>query len=245
MSTLLKKLRCFYHPERFQGWGKKKQYFEGWYFKVVDPTLNMAYAFIPGISMEKDGSKHAFIQVLNGVEKTSTYHRFPFEAFNAEHRKLAVTIGENFFDEGGMRLALPGLSADVNFSSLRSWPVSLLSPGIMGPYAFVPRMECYHGIVSMDHRADGWMEVDEWRLELSEGRGYIEQDWGHSFPSAYFWMQSNHFSEPGTSFKCSVATIPWMGSSFVGFIAGLLYDDKLIQFTTYNGSKLIHSYADI
>ncbi|MCK7537696.1 MAG: tocopherol cyclase family protein [Marinilabiliales bacterium] len=29
--------------------------------------------------------------------------------------------------------------------------------------------------------------------DFSGGRGYIEKDWGHSFPSAYVWMQSNHF----------------------------------------------------
>lgn len=33
-------------------------------------------------------------------------------------------------------------------------------------------------------------------------------------------------------------------NSFVGFIAGLWIQDHLIQFTTYNKSKLIRSYID-
>jgi len=57
-------------------------------------------------------------------------------------------------------------------------------------------------------------------------------------------MQTNHFSKPGISLKASVAKIPWLGNSFVGFIAGIWLHDHLIQFTTYNGSKLIKSYAD-
>lgn len=118
------------------------------------------------------------------------------------------------------------------------WPSSWYSPGIMGPFSFVPRMECYHGIVSMDHTLEGTLEVDGELVDFSGGRGYIEKDWGKSFPSAYTWMQSNHFTENGISVKASVAKIPWLGSSFVGFIAGIWLKDKLIQFTTYNFTRL-------
>jgi hypothetical protein len=51
-------------------------------------------------------------------------------------------------------------------------------------------------------------------------------------------MQSNHFSLPGISLKASVARIPWIKSSFTGFIAGIWLQDRLIRFTTYNGSAL-------
>jgi hypothetical protein len=57
-------------------------------------------------------------------------------------------------------------------------------------------------------------------------------------------MQSNHFSEKVTSLKLSVANIPWLRSSFVGFIAGFWWQNELIQFTTYNSSKLLRSNAD-
>ena len=66
----------------------------------------------------------------------------------------------------------------------------------------------------------------------------MEKDWGHSFPKAYIWMQSNHFSKTNISLKSSIAIIPWMRSSFIGHIAGVLINDKLIEFTTYNGTKV-------
>jgi len=53
-------------------------------------------------------------------------------------------------------------------------------------------------------------------------------------------MQSNHFSKPGISVKASIAKIPWLGSSFIGHIAGVLIDGELIEFTTYNGTRLKH-----
>ncbi len=51
-------------------------------------------------------------------------------------------------------------------------------------------------------------------MDLTGGRGYIEKDWGTSFPSAWIWMQCNTFDTPDTSFMLSYARIPWMGSHF-------------------------------
>ena len=123
-------------------------------------------------------------------------------------------------------------------AAIELWPKPFYSPGIMGPFAFVPKMECYHGIVSMDHTLEGSIVLNGEHIDFNGGRGYIEKDWGHSFPSAYIWLQTNHFSEPGISLKASVARIPWMGSFFVGFIAGFWLKDRLIRFTTYNWSHL-------
>ena len=99
-------------------------------------------------------------------------------------------------------------------------------------------MECYHGIISMNHDIEGSLFQNQKEICFDNGRGYIEKDWGHSFPKAYVWMQSNHFSKSGISFKSSIAIIPWLKSSFIGHIAGVLIDGKLIEFTTYNGTKL-------
>jgi hypothetical protein len=108
----------------------------------------------------------------------------------------------------------------------------------MGPYSFVPFMECYHGILSMNHTISGIISHNGIDISFDGGKGYMEKDWGHSFPKAYIWMQSNHFSKPNISIKSSIAIIPWLKSSFIGHIAGILIDDKLIEFTTYNGTKV-------
>ena len=108
----------------------------------------------------------------------------------------------------------------------------------MGPFSFVPFMECYHGILSMDHLITGELLIKGKKVVFTSGRGYTEKDWGHSFPIGYVWMQSNHFSESKISFKCSVAKIPFKIFSFNGFIAGLWLKNKLIEFTTYNFSKV-------
>jgi hypothetical protein len=241
---MIKQLRSIFHPDQYQGWGKTKSYFEGWYFKVVSADESQAFAFIPGIAMDEKGNQQSFIQVLDGKKRTAEYHQFEEREFSPEFGKFQIKIADNFFSTDNFQLNLPSVQGQIRFSEQKPWSNKWYSPGIMGPYSFVPFMECYHGILSMDHRIEGQLTIHGEVIDFTNGRGYIEKDWGHSFPSAYTWMQTNHFSKSGISLKASVAKIPWLGSSFVGFIAGVLIDNRIIQFTTYNGSKLIQSIID-
>ena len=153
-------------------------------------------------------------------------------------RRHSLKIGNNYFNRNEISLDLPFLKGDLKFKNLSPWSNSFLSPGIMGPYSFIPFMECYHGIISMNHDISGSLKYNNGDISFNNGRGYMEKDWGHSFPKAYIWMQSNHFSKPNISIKSSIAIIPWMRSSFIGHIAGVLIGDKLIEFTTYNRTKV-------
>jgi len=227
-----------FNPAAFQGRNKKRFYFEGWYFKILNESETSAFAIIPGVAMDEAGNRHAFIQVLDGKNRVSAYHTFDIHAFTAASGIFDIAIADNTFSEKGFHLALPGLHGTLHFSDTVPWPSHWWSPGIMGPFTFVPFMECYHGVVSMDHTVSGCLTVDDEAVDFENGRGYCEKDWGRSFPGAYVWMQSNHFDVPGISVNASVARIPWLGGSFTGFIAGVWIRDHLLQFTTYNGTLL-------
>jgi len=235
---LLRKIKSLFNPETYQGWGNTRKYFEGWYFKVVNAAGTKAFAFIPGISMDEKGNSHAFIQVLDGMEKKSEYHSFDSSLFKPSWIEFELSLGTNYFSSQRMALDLPSVKGSLTFSDTVPWPKPWYSPGIMGPYTFAPFMECNHGIVSMDHGISGNLVINGEEIDFTGGRGYTEKDWGHSFPSAYIWIQSNRFSAPGISFKASVARIPWVSGTFTGFIAGLWLDDRLYRFTEYGGGKL-------
>ncbi len=83
-----KKIQSLFHPERYHGWGKKKKYFEGWYYKVLTADERHAFAFIPGIAIDDEGKKHAFIQLLDGIKQTAEYIRFPAEKFTSNAKYL-------------------------------------------------------------------------------------------------------------------------------------------------------------
>ena len=234
----LLKIHAIWNPHVYHGWGRSKKFFEGWYYKIVDNSQTNAFAIIPGIAMDENGNKQSFIQVLDGKNLKAEYFKFDSEEFKPTPKKHDLYIGENHFTRTTLSINLPGLKGNLTFKNLFPWSNTFLSPGIMGPYSFVPFMECYHGIISMNHDIEGSLFQNQKEICFDNGRGYIEKDWGHSFPKAYVWMQSNHFSKSGISFKSSIAIIPWLKSSFIGHIAGVLIDGKLIEFTTYNGTKL-------
>ncbi|HPS86129.1 MAG TPA: tocopherol cyclase family protein [Spirochaetota bacterium] len=240
----MKKLKAFFNPEQYHGWGETRRYFEGWYFKVVDHSEKKAFAFIPGIAMDETGNRQAFIQVLDGKKNTAIYRKFDPSDFIPAPGKFEIRILDNFFSERKIRLNLPEVSGELYFSDNVVWPKHWYSPGVMGPYSFAPFMECYHGLVSMDHSIKGQLEIEGRIINFDNGRGYIEKDWGRSFPSAYIWMQTNHFSDPEISLFASAAKIPWRRGSFLGFISGIWIYDRLIQFTTYNKTILRKCYVD-
>lgn len=231
-------------PELFHGDVLRPPLFEGWYFKVVDTTGQHRYAFIPGIFIGRsDEDSHAFVQVLDGVTGQAAYHRYPAAAFQAAPDEFEVCVGNNRFRLDHIELdidtPLQTVRGDLHFDAPISWPVRLLSPGVMGWFAWMPRMECYHGVLGFDHAVQGSVEVDGEAHDFSGGRGYIEKDWGHAFPQAWVWMQTNHFQQPRTCLTASVAIIPWMGGSFAGFIVGLWRDGHLHRFATYTRSRIL------
>lgn len=239
MRNFFRRLRSVWYPNRYHGWGRTSNYFEGWYFKFVDPTEQYAFALIPGIAMGPEGNQQAFIQRLDGKAGKAAFHEYPAEDFQPEFDRFAVQVKDNFFTANEMQLNLPELKGRLTFENGYSWPKMLGAPGIMGWYSFVPFMECYHGVVSVDHMIRGELEVYGKNVDFNGGRGYIEKDWGQSFPSSWIWMQTNHFDgDRRVSLMASVANIPWLGSHFIGCIVGFLLDDRLYRFATYTGAKM-------
>ncbi len=230
------------HPERYHGHRRRPPFFEGWYYKLVGADETARYAVIPGVFLSEDpAEQHAFVQLLDGSTGTASYHRYPAESFRAAADRFEVHIGPNRFDRSGLHLDLDDgqqrVSGQVSLGPHDPWPVHPWSPGVMGPYAFVPGMECNHGVLSFDHRLDGHLTIDGAAIDLDDGRGYLEKDWGAAFPAGYVWMQSNHFASVGTSLVASIAIVPWRRSAFPGFLVGLRHDGELHRFASYTGAR--------
>ncbi len=230
-----------FKPEIFQGNLSSKKYFEGWYFKHVSPGLDYVYSFIPGVSLNKSNS-HAFIQVIDGIKGETTYIQFPLDSFIYRKDKLFVQVGDSIFTDAYIDLRINHgdniISGRLEYKDIVSYPKSLFSPGVMGWYSFVPYMECKHGVVSVNHKIRGKLNIYGKIIDFENGRGYIEKDWGKSFPEAWIWLQCNNFNIPDASLMISIAKIPWLGSFFTGILGFLYFNHKFYLFSTYNGSKI-------
>lgn len=237
-------VRGLRRPEAYHGAGETRGFFEGWYVKLVSADLRQRWAVIPGIFRGLDtgdglARDEAFVQVLDGSTGRSWYHVFPVAAFRASSEAFDVSVGDNAFGPAGVHLDLPQLRGSIAFTTpLVPWPVTWRSPGIMGWYGLVPFMECYHGIVSFGHGLSGTIDVEGQPTSFDDGRGYLEKDWGRAFPAGYVWMHSNHIdTDAEASLVASVALIPWIRSTFRGFIIGLRHHGTLHRWATYNRSQ--------
>ena len=231
-------------PLAYHGAGKSGPFFEGWYFKLISADGSKRLSIIPGIYTGKSvEDNHAFIQVMDSTAGSSHFLSFPYDAFSFVPGEMDLHLAGNHFTQQGISLDLHGdgldVQGDLYFSELHPWPVRVASPGVMGWFAWVPGMECYHGIVSMDHSLQGSLLVNGHTMDFTGGRGYMEKDWGLTMPRAWVWMQSNHFNRPATGFTFSIADIPWGLFHFKGFLGGILLDGRLHRFATYTGARLL------
>lgn len=206
--------------EVFQGRFDKQNYFEGWYFKQTSRNGRNKLAVIPGISLN-GADDHAFIQVYDGSSGISHYISYNLEEFKPKKDPFSVNLGNSVFKLTGIELEIPELEikGSLSYSCHTYYKSRWFERGVMGYYGYVPFMETYHGLISLDHNVQGKVNIVGEDHFYDEGRGYIEKDWGKSFPSSWIWMQSNDFPQPKTSLMVSVAVIPWLRSSFVGHIA--------------------------
>lgn len=241
-AMLMKKIRS---PILLQ-WNKKKvNYFEGWYYKQVSQDEKTAFSLIPGVSAVNEDF-HSFVQYIFVDEKAGRknmktgYIRYSPDEFIADENPFGIRIGDNVFSETGISVDLAdpevNLKGTIELGSFRTIRKSILMPGIMGFFAYFPWMECNHGIVSMNHKLRGTLTINGNTIDFSGGKGYIEKDWGTSFPEKYIWIQCNSFKNEDTSLSCSIADIPVLGKNFFGFICCLISGGIEYRFATYNNS---------
>lgn len=246
---MLAGFRNVLRPAAFHGHGRRPPFFEGWYYKLVDADAQGAMAVIPGVFFARDRTEsHCFVQIFDGRAGRAWYQRYPIEDFWAHPNRFEVRVGPNRFSLASLTLNISNtelsVQGRVELGPAKAWPVTISSPGVMGPFAWLPFLECYHGLLSFDHALAGGFELEGETRSFDAGRGYLEKDWGSSFPSSWIWCQCNHFPQAGVSVSASIAEIPNLGRSFPGFIVGLQIDEQLHAFTTHNLSRIEVLRAD-
>ncbi len=244
----MKKLFLIKNPELFQGEkciNSSKNYFEGWYFKNTYDKNGIS--FIPGININGH-KKKAFIQVItNGSSYFVNYNIDDFEFSSAP---FYIKIGNNFFSKNRIHIDINDdtqnliVSGDIQYSDGQNIRTNFFNPNIMGPFSYIPFMECNHAILNMKTTADGLININNRNMKFDGGTGYIEKDWGCSFPKSYIWCQGNNFQSSNASFMLSIADIPFKAFHFKGIICALLINNNEFKFTTYNNAKLIKYDVD-
>lgn len=205
-------------------------YFCGWYFKCQNKKQTLA--LIPAVH-SFNGKPGASLQIIND----DGYWQIPlsYRRMQIDKHKPFAFYEPCYFSPKGIRLNLstPRLQISGELSFADFTPIRY---DIMGPFHFVPLMECRHNIFSMRHKVNGEMRINNTSYHFNNSLGYIEGDRGHSFPKHYLW--SHCFFADG-SIMLSVAHIPLGFIQFTGIIAVIMLAGKEYRLATYLGAKVV------
>ena len=210
-----------------------RSYFCGWYFRCQ--SSHQTLAIIPSVHKTRY-SKFCAIQLITDTESFQV--EFPFSAFQKYGDQ--ITIEENRFGKEVIHLdiKMPNLRAN---GTLRFGPFTPIRYDIMGPFRFVPFMQCRHSVYSMRHRVDGEITINGTSYLFRNAIGYIEGDRGYSFPKEYVWTQ---YSFPNGALMLSIADIPIGTLRFTGVIGIVYLNGKEYRLATYLGAKAVKIMPD-
>jgi tocopherol cyclase len=228
-----------------------KSFIEGWYYKLVSADERYSVAVVPGVfyGNHTGGDHHSFIFFnLHGPNNLTAdlYYRFDVGAvvsdkdapFNIRIQDSQFSLNKISFDikdQGGFGNA--SVQGSLAFTNLVPWPASSLFPSIMGPLQYLPFLNCYHGLLSMNHDITGYLKVNDIMVDMSGGKGYTEKDYGTAFPKSWIWMQTNHFDSADVSLFVAVADVPIIASLNIrlpmGIIGGIYVKGKFYEFASY------------
>ena len=217
----------------FQGGRGKKEYFEGWYLK--HQKGEEVISFIPSYHVSKEGKKEILLQVIT---KEAVWE-FPFSPsqFYADPERFYCQMGENVFSGQGIRVNLKKKGISIR-GVIRYGRLTPPAGDIMGPFSLLPSMECNHGILSLSHSLWGTLTVNGRELCFNGGCGYMEKDWGTSFPEGYAWSQCSVFDAGHMAFTAAAARIPVGRWKFSGCIAVIYYGGRQYRLASYLGARL-------
>ena len=205
-----------------------KAFFLGWYIKCQanGKTLSVIPAF------HRNGKRSACsIQII--TDEGAWNVTYPASLWK-KRKGFGVDIGDNRFGTDGFTLSVEGDGISAH-GSVRFGDFAPLKGDVMGPFRFLPFLECRHEIVSMEHALEGEISVNGTLFRFDHGRGYIEGDRGRSFPRRYAWTHC--FLEGGSLFL-SVADIPIGPFRFTGIVGSYMRNQREMRFATYRGAKV-------
>lgn len=211
---------------------KKRNYFHGWYFKQSSGEHTVA--LIPSYHIDKKGKLFAYIQVIS--DKGSLVFEFSEREIFIDKKNLLINIGHCIFSKSGIDINI-GLNGFVIKGELNYSQFTPIKYDIMGPFKCVPFLQCRHGVISLYHTVNGYIDINGEHYEFKDGAGYIESDHGSSFPQRYLWSQCNVDNQ--TVIMLSLATIKTILANFNGTIGIVYFKGKEYRFATYLGAKIL------
>ncbi len=218
-------LRIF-KPTSLRGNLERNTYFEGWFQKVYAKEYQSSFVIIYGYATQNTEDKFGFIQILFPNKATEIIY-FNKNEFSCDPDRHIVRMGENLLTTELIQINTKDLNIHLK---LMNNQVVKTFRNSMGYSYFLPNLPCYHAVLNTGHRVTGEIKQKNDCFIFEDELGYLEKNWGSSFPKTYYWLHAVDPNDPQVSLLFSIAEIEWIGKKFNRHVGHVHFDEKQLDF---------------
>ena len=223
-----------YKPNSIRGNFERNKYFEGWFQKVYSKEHNVPFILIYGYATNNSADNFGFLQVLL-PNQTPEIIYFPKNEVSCDIEQHIFRMGKNLLTLELIRINTHGLSIDLNLKNVN--PMRTFKNS-MGYTYFIPNLPCYHSVLNTAQNVSGEIQHNGVCYTLNNAMGYLEKNWGTTFPESYFWVHAVDPNNPRISLLFSRAKIVWLGKTYVKHVGYLCLDGQQIELRDLNNFKV-------
>lgn len=212
-----------------------KEYFQSWYYKIT--TERGVLVLIPGISTDRHGITHAFVQLLNGIDQHSYYFIYPPQEFSVKKEPFSISVGPNYFSESKLVLDLKTKRGNIAGNIVLSGCSFSKKRLNLDPFFFLPGLEWDGWVLCTHGNAEGYLLLENEEHVLERGKVYIESKKGRSLPRGWLWMQ---YSDPKqeVSLMFCAARVKWGGVDFSRFFSVIYTSGESYVFSSRSKAEM-------
>ena len=218
-------------------------WYEWWYYKVVDPVTREAFYFTYGVINPWDNEQtlagsRSVVQVGSFADKTIVTGEFPVTDFHASYSDTNVEIGGNIATARQLKGHVNQNGHDVSWDLAfdKQWGFDAM--GWSMQQADVSNIYWYPAQASA--AVSGTITFDGVVHQFSSAPGYQDRNWGRSFPKWWTWLTSNNFkNSPGTVLAAGGGVPKVLDSMYVpGLVIGLTHQGHEYVFRNTDGDLI-------
>lgn len=224
LQILMQKLK----PTQLKGNFEKRNFFEGWFHKIYSAEHQTSFVIIYGYSTGHSDDKFGFIQLLIPHKSIEIFY-FPKNEISFNAKLHIMQMGSNILSTKYLKINLKNICINLNLSD--NQPISTYKNS-MGYSYFIPTLPCYHSVLNKSHLVSGKINFFDNNYLVKNALGYMEKNWGTSFPENYFWLHAIDSNNPSISLLFSQAEIKWLGKSFIKHLGHLRLNGEELDLKT-------------
>lgn len=226
-------------PSSLQGNFDRNKYFEGWFHKIYSSKYKASFIVIYGYATGNSTNKFGFIQVHIPNQQVLIMYFDKNEIF-CDPNQHVIRMGAHVLTTHKIDINTNEIGIQLDLTN--NQPIRTFKNS-MGYNYVIPNLPCYHAILNKSHTISGEIRAGDTSFVMGKDMGYLEKNWGTSFPDNYIWLHAVDPTNTEVNLLFSQAEIKWMGGTFLRHLGYLNFENECIDFRQFKNSEVSSTFV--